>query len=236
MRLSFQNERVQAVVAHPDDAELLCAGTLARARDEGAAIAICVMCRGDKGQPAKKIKDLATVRQKEMQAAAKLLGAELYTLGHGDGTLTDTPETRLPLIDTIRAFKPTLVMAHAPNDYHPDHRAASAIAEAATWLCASRGHETQHAALEAPPALWWMDTVAMSGFEPTIYVDVSQYAELKQQMLACHKSQLERRADGDFAPLEDVMRTQLAARGLQAGVAAAEAFRGHTSFKRGRAW
>ena len=45
MRLDFAGERVMAVVAHPDDAELLCAGTLARARSEGAAIAICVMCR-----------------------------------------------------------------------------------------------------------------------------------------------------------------------------------------------
>ena len=55
MRLDFAGERVMAVVAHPDDAELLCAGTLARGRSEGAAIAICVMCRGEKGQPAKQI-------------------------------------------------------------------------------------------------------------------------------------------------------------------------------------
>ena len=53
MKLNFQNERVLAVVAHPDDAELLCAGTLARARNDGAEIGICVLCRGDKGQPAK---------------------------------------------------------------------------------------------------------------------------------------------------------------------------------------
>ena len=50
MRLDFAGERVMAVVAHPDDAELLCAGTLARARSEGAAIAICVMCRGEIGR------------------------------------------------------------------------------------------------------------------------------------------------------------------------------------------
>ena len=49
MRITFQHDRVLAVMAHPDDAELLCAGTLARARADGAAIAICVMCRGDKG-------------------------------------------------------------------------------------------------------------------------------------------------------------------------------------------
>src|SRR6476646_5695065 len=51
MKLDFTDERVLAVVAHPDDAELLCAGTLARAKADGAAIAICILCRGDKGLP-----------------------------------------------------------------------------------------------------------------------------------------------------------------------------------------
>ena len=49
MKLDFAEERVLAVVAHPDDAELLCAGTLARARACGATIGICAMCQGDKG-------------------------------------------------------------------------------------------------------------------------------------------------------------------------------------------
>src|SRR6266704_1525308 len=62
MKLNFENERVLAVVAHPDDAELLCAGTLARAKADGAAIASCVMCRGDKGQPVKAVANLAEVR------------------------------------------------------------------------------------------------------------------------------------------------------------------------------
>ncbi len=60
MKLDFSSERVLAVVAHPDDAELLCAGTLARARSEGAAIAVCVLCRGNGGQPAKPIRNLAS--------------------------------------------------------------------------------------------------------------------------------------------------------------------------------
>ena len=51
MKLSFKGERVLAVVAHPDDAELLAAGTLARAHRDGAAIGVCVLCQGDKGQP-----------------------------------------------------------------------------------------------------------------------------------------------------------------------------------------
>ncbi len=51
MRLTWQDERVLAVMAHPDDADLMCAGTLERAHMEGAEIAIVYLCMGDKGQP-----------------------------------------------------------------------------------------------------------------------------------------------------------------------------------------
>jgi hypothetical protein len=51
-------------------------------------------------------------------------------------------------------------------------------------------------------------------------------------MLACHRSQLERGGDGDFAPLQDLMLRQAAARGAQASCPAAEAFRWHHAFKR----
>jgi len=39
---------VLAVMAHPDDAELLCGGTLARARADGAKVGLCIMCQAKK--------------------------------------------------------------------------------------------------------------------------------------------------------------------------------------------
>jgi N-acetylglucosamine malate deacetylase 1 len=236
MKLDFTNERVLAVVAHPDDAELLCAGTLARARAGGAAIGICVLCRGDKGQPARAMRNLARVRRQEMAAGAKLLGAELFQGGFPDASLFDGMAQRRMLTEIYRRFKPTLVLAHATEDYHPDHRAASALAEAASWFCASRGFKTRSPALTLPPALWWMDTLNMSGFTPGFYVDISEQLPLKTQMLACHNSQLQRGADADFSPLAELLRLQARTRGGQAGVAAAEAFRACHGFKRGRAW
>ena len=62
MKLDFSNERVLAVVAHPDDAEILCAGTLARALQDGASIGIAVLCKGDRGQPQDPIPELGGVR------------------------------------------------------------------------------------------------------------------------------------------------------------------------------
>ncbi len=236
MRLDFSGERVLAVVAHPDDADYLCAGTLARAKRDGAEIGICVLCKGDRGQPATPLANLAAVRRKEMTAAAKLLGAVLLRGEFSDGQLIDSPAQRKKLIQLYRRFRPTLVLAHWKEDYHSDHRAAGALAETVSWFCASAGHKTQAAAMSSQPALWWMDTMNMTGFEPGFFVDVSDQIDLKRRMLACHQSQLRRSGDGDFAPLEEQMMRQAQTRGAQAGVAAAEAFRVHLVWKRARAW
>jgi LmbE family N-acetylglucosaminyl deacetylase len=236
MRVDFADDRMLAVVAHPDDAELLCAGTLARARSDGAEIAICVLCQGDKGQPREPIANLAQVRRSEMTAAAEILGAELFFADVPDGRLQDDAETRRQLIETYRRFTPTLILAHWRDDYHADHRAGGALAEAASWFCCSTGHQTESPAMPGPPALWWMDTVDMAGFEPHFYFDVTGLVDVKRKMLACHASQLARGEHGDFSPLADLMLRQCKARGAQAGVDAAEAFRAHTAWKRIRAW
>jgi len=234
MKLSFADERVLAVMAHPDDAELLCAGTLARARSDGAAVGIVVMCRGDKGvgSASRAGENLGQVRHDEASAAANVLGATLFWFNAGDGELFDSYENRRNLNEIYRKFRPTLVIAHAAEDYHPDHRAASTTAEAATWFAASRGHMTASPALDAPPNLWFADTINMTAFEPDFFVNVGDQLETKKRMLACHRSQLERGKDGDFAPLTELMLRQAAARGSQAGCAAAEAFRWHHAFKR----
>ena len=105
MKLNFGAERILAVVAHPDDAELLCAGTLARAKAEGAVVAICALCRGDKGQPAKPVANLGAVRRKEMAQAAGLLGARVFWGSFADGTLADSRPGRLKLIEFYRQFR-----------------------------------------------------------------------------------------------------------------------------------
>src|SRR4051812_27064983 len=106
MQLSFRSERVMTVIAHPDDAELLCAGTLARAKLDGAAVAICVLCQGDKGLPGGSAKNAVSTRRNEMLASAKLLGAELFTAHSPDGSLADDFVTRRLLMENLRQFKP----------------------------------------------------------------------------------------------------------------------------------
>jgi len=234
VKLDFSNERVLAVVAHPDDAEILCAGTLARALEDGASIGIAVLCKGDRGQPEDPIPELGDVRGEEMTVAAKLLGAQLFLGEVSDGSLSDEVAVRLELTEIFRKFESTLVLAHDPADYHPDHQAASKIAQAASWYCASKGHETSSPPTPGPPALWFMDTVQMLGFEPGFYVDVTAQMDLKLAMLRCHQTQLARGAE--LPPLAQTMELQAMARGMQAGVEQAEAFRIAPLMKRIRAW
>jgi LmbE family N-acetylglucosaminyl deacetylase len=237
MHLDFSNERILAVMAHPDDCELLCAGTLARAQNEGAEICIVVMCRGDKGVSKSTFAETnKDIRFEEATRAAAIIGAQLFWFDAGDGELEDSFQSRRKLIDIYQEFRPTLLITHAPQDYHPDHRAASAITEAAGWFCASAGHAGQFPALDAPPELWFADTIDMHQFSPGFFIDISTYTKSKEQMLACHKSQLQRGADGDFSPLDQLMKRQYEARGAQSGTAAAEAFCLHHAFKRCRAW
>ena len=232
MRLDLSGERIMACVAHPDDAELLCAGTLARACIDGAEIAIACLCRGDRGQPDPPIPDLAARRREEMQQACDLLQAECFPGFASDGQLADNADARRAVIDRLRAFRPTLVITHSPTDYHADHQATSNIVEAATWFAASRGHETTCAPLDTPPALWFADSIGMLDFTPDLWIDVTPHVELKHDMLRCHASQLARGEEAGFSPLEETMKRQYSARGEQAGVQAAEAFRWSTKWKR----
>lgn len=237
MRLHFEGERILAVVAHPDDAELFCAGTMSRARDDGAAIGVCYLCLGDKGQPSIPVDDLAAARRREAMSAAQVLGAELFTGIFSDMMLADSEEVRLHLTTVYRMFQPTLIFTHAPNDYHTDHRTTAQVAEVATWLSASKGLVTEGLdPVPSQPALWWMDTLGMTGFEPTVFMDVTEKVELKEKMLNCHKTQLARGAEGTIHPLEELMLEQLQCRGRESGVSAAEAFRPYATHKRTRAW
>jgi LmbE family N-acetylglucosaminyl deacetylase len=236
MRLDFTDERVLAVVAHPDDADYLCAGTLARAKADGAAIGICVLCQGDRGQPTPPLENLADLRREEMAAAAGVLGAVLLRGEFSDGHLADIPEHRERLVELFRQFRPTLILTHSADDYHSDHRVAGALAEAASWYCTSAGHPGPSPVMAVQPALWWMDTMNMTRFEPGFYVDISQYVDVKRRMLDCHTSQLQRAGDRSFSPLETQMLWQSESRGAQAGVEAAEAFRLHLAWKRIPAW
>jgi N-acetylglucosamine malate deacetylase 1 len=237
MRLSFAGERILAVMAHPDDADLMCAGLLERARSEGAPIGVAYLCRGDKGQPDPPLPNLADVRFGEAARNAEAIGATIIRGIFDDGSLVDGEPGRAFLLAAFREFRPTLVIAHPPEDYHPDHQACAQLALSVSWMSASKGFITENLPpLTQQPALWWCDTFGMTGFDPTLFVDVSPWGPGKVDRLASHESQLARGPGGSSHPFAALVRHQMESRGRESLVEYAEAYRPHQTYKRTRAW
>jgi LmbE family N-acetylglucosaminyl deacetylase len=216
--------RVLAIGAHPDDIELICAGTLARFLRAGSAVHLAVACRGDRGGSAGPDAALAERRAAEARSAAELLGAPLELLDFGDADVPVTPESKLLFVRLMRSVRPDLIITHGPTDYHDDHVRVGVLCTHCAWFAASPGHDTGQPPLETPPAIVYMDNVAGINFEPTHLVDITETIDLKRRMLACHQSQLGR-DDSGISQLEDLAETLAKLRGFQCGVRYAEGFR-----------
>ncbi|PKP71465.1 MAG: PIG-L domain-containing protein [Alphaproteobacteria bacterium HGW-Alphaproteobacteria-4] len=165
--------KVLAVGAHPDDIEIFLFASLAAWRAMGADLALAVATDGAAGgqqDPA----TLRLTRRGEAERAAALLGAAPTFLDFPDGKLMHDAALVAALRALIQAEKPDLVVTHAPNCYHADHRALSAALTQATGF--------------GVPLLY-ADTLNGTGFAPTHWVDVTAHFALKCQAILCHESQ-----------------------------------------------
>ena len=129
--------RILVVVAHPDDAEFGCGGSVAHWVADGREVFYCVITNGNRGSddPAMTPERLAAIREDEQRAAARALGVtDVLFLGYPDGELEDTREARRDVVRAIRRFRPDRVVNQNPfpslNPYagHRDHRHAGRLA------------------------------------------------------------------------------------------------------------
>jgi LmbE family N-acetylglucosaminyl deacetylase len=215
-------------VAHPDDAEFGCGGSVARWVKEGKEVAYVILTNGDKGSSDRRLTSerLAKIRQEEQQNAAQALGVQrVQFLGYPDGELEDTREVRLAVTAEIRRWRPDLLVTQTPhrttNLYasHRDHRTAAGVALDCVYPLA-RDHlsfpELLAQGLEPHKVkevylMWWEN--------PEVVVDISDTMDLKLKALACHASQM-----GDFASVEARVRERSAQLGKAKGFAYAETF------------
>ena len=114
------------------------------------------------------------MRRSEANAAAAMLGVAPVFLDRVDGELSADPDAVAAVEAALRAFAPDLVITHAPNDCHPDRRALSKL--------------LQDTSRFRVPVVY-ADTLMGTGFDPTIYVDVTAQFDVKRQAIACHVSQ-----------------------------------------------
>ncbi len=225
------------LLAHPDDAEILCAGTLIRLRDAGWAIHIASVTPGDCGSMDRDPWEISAIRTREARAAAALIGATYHCLDERDGFVVYDRATIRKAVDLLRTVAPSLVFTHAASDYMIDHEETSRLARGASFLHAAPNASTRPLPPGAGiPHLYYCDPVdgvdpLGRAVEPTTLVDVTAQMELKTRMLEAHASQREwLRAHHGIDEYVAAMTRHAARRGALAGTPSAEAFvqhRGH---------
>ena len=169
--------------------------------------------------------ELAAIRESEARESAAKIGAELIWLGYPDEFLYPDHDTRMRFIEMIRQARPDLIITHAPNDYHQDHKTVSELVFVSSFIAAVPNVHTHSPTHPTIPPLYYMDTLAGNDFLPEEYVDISDTLETKLEMLRCHNSQLEWLGDYNGIDIQEFVTTVARFRGLQSGVKYSEAFR-----------
>jgi len=229
---------VLSLLAHPDDAEMQCAGTLIRLADAGWEIHIATVANGGCGSATLPRKEIAAIRLKEGHAAAAKIGATYYCLDEPDVNLVFDKPTIRKVTDLFRRVAPTLLFTHPRHDYMLDHEVVHTLARAAAFSYAiPNASELPMVDGSAIPWLYYCDPIEARDpytgglAEPTTYVDVSGPIDRKIDMLVCHASQREwLRAHHGMDEYVEAMKRFGAERGRQIRVQYAEAFvqhRGH---------
>lgn len=185
---------VLAVGAHPDDVEILCAGTLALLKEKGWEIVISTMTAGDCGSAKLNKEEISAIRIKEAKRSAKLLNSEYICLGNNDIFLFYDKPTLIKSINLIREVKPDLVITHSPEDYMIDHEVTSSLIRTACFSAGMKNIQTEEKPYYRVPHLYYMDALEGKNIfggkiEPTMIVDISSVIDKKEEMLLMHDSQ-----------------------------------------------
>jgi LmbE family N-acetylglucosaminyl deacetylase len=213
--------------AHPDDAEYMCGGTVARWTREGTQVHYVVVTDGSAGsnEPGVTREQMRPIREREQRAAAEVLGVASVTfLGEVDGELEVSLDIRRKVCREVRRLRPDVIMAPDPQRLwsgtgyinHSDHKAAGALAlsavmpDAPTRLMFTELLEEGLEPFEVP-ALW------LATMEPDTYVDIAETLDVKIQALARHESQ-------GAAESEPWVRLRAKEAGAEAGMEYAESF------------
>jgi bacillithiol biosynthesis deacetylase BshB1 len=177
-----------AIMAHPDDAELLCAGALLRARDHGHETAVIDLTRGEAGTAGN-----ASIRQQESDAATRILGLSArLNAGLPDGALENTPEARARVAALIRSLRPRTVILMWLDGRHPDHRVASQLAYDACFVAGLKRAPIEGDA-HRPAKIVYALSYREDTIKPSFVVDVSDQMERKIEAIFAYGSQFKDR-------------------------------------------
>lgn len=221
-------------MAHPDDVEFLCAGTLRLLVEVGWELHCVTLCGGDLGAPAGTREEIREMRLREAHRAARVLGGSYAWVGLDDLSVHYAPEQLERVTDSLRRFAPDIVITHSPECYMQDHVETTKLVRMACFaagmpLFPGRAPATR----KGVPALYYAD--AFEGKDvfgrPVLadfWIDVTTVFDIRHEALACHASQREwlRSHHGADDYLE-TNRRFAREQGGRCGVLYAEGFRQH---------
>ena len=175
-----------AIAAHPDDAELTCGGTLARAAEAGHSVGILDLTRGEtatRGTP--------EIRAEEAGRASKVLGVSVrVNAGLPDAHLENSHEARRAVVKVLRELTPRVVIVPFQVGRHPDHRIASELARDACFLAGLGNYDGGPAA--RPRKILYALAYREDPIKPTFVVPLTESQfEKKLESIRCYASQFE---------------------------------------------
>lgn len=185
---------VLCIFSHPDDAEILCSGTLSLLKKAGWAIHIATHATGDKGTGDHPREEIISMRNKEAHKAASLLEAEYHCLGMDDIYIFYNKTAINQTTALIRRIRPSLVITASPQDYMVDHETTSRLVLTASFAAGIRNMEVEEDSMNGVPYLYYCDPmegkdILGNPVRPSVYVDITGEIQLKVDLLACHESQ-----------------------------------------------
>lgn len=187
-----------AIAAHPDDIELMMAGTLLLLGQAGYDLHVMNIANGSCGSMEESAEDTAARRTKEAQAAADVLGARFHPPLTNDIEIFYEDALLRKLGAVVRTVAPDILLVQSPQDYMEDHMNACRLAVTAAFTRGMPNYETDPrvkpaegnvAVYHALP--WGLRGPLGERIRARQYVDIGAVLETKRAALACHQSQKE---------------------------------------------
>jgi bacillithiol biosynthesis deacetylase BshB1 len=174
-----------AVTAHPDDLEVCASGIFLKAKKEGRRTGLIVLTRGESGGHA----DMET-RLSEAREGARLLGLDEYhQVDFPDAGLMYNSEAVEKVAPVMRACSPRIILTLHPDDYHPDHVAASRIARASAFTAGLNKYSADGSDWHYDAILYFGADRRTNARRPDLLVDITEEASQKRAVCATHASQ-----------------------------------------------
>ena len=185
-----------AAVAHPDDIEMMMAGTLGLLKQAGYETHYMTVANGSCGTAKLSRDEIVAMRSAEARSGAEALGAIYHEPLVNDLEIYYTPELVSRMCAVIRQAKPEILLVPSPADYMEDHTNVARLAVTAAFCREMINFATtpdvptfsgEMALYHALP--WGLRDPLRNKVRGDFYVDVASVLETKREALARHKSQ-----------------------------------------------